>query len=80
MNRLGEKMKNIIYKIDAKLYMAKSKIIEKLTVKANGFTTVEVAILVLIGIVLASIFYKYIRDIVNNIMSGAQSKSDTLYQ
>lgn len=73
-------MKNIIHKIDAKLYMAKSKIIEKLTVKANGFTTVEVAILVLIGIVLAGIFYKYIRNIVNNIMSGAQSKSDTLYQ
>lgn len=73
-------MKNIIQKIDAKLYIAKSKIIEKLTVKSNGFTTVEVAILVLIGIVLAGIFYKYIRDIVNNVMSGAQSKSDTLYQ
>ena len=66
--------------VDSYMQIRLIKAREKLAKKSKGFATVEMAILLFIAVVLAAVFWKYIKDITNTAMGGAQDQADELFK
>ena len=65
---------------DAYIFAHSAKLKEMHKCKKDGVISVEMAIFIFIGIVLASIFWEVAKKITNSAVTGAQNNASTLFE
>lgn len=76
-------MKSFLYfsrNIEAYIFVRFAKLKETCSCKKDGVISVEMAIFIFIGIVLASIFWEVAKKITNSAATGAQNNASTLFE
>lgn len=66
--------------MEAYIFVRFTKLKEVCSCKKDGVISVEMAIFIFIGIVLASIFWGAAKKITNSAVTGAQNNASTLFE